>query len=692
MGEEELGRLLVRLLGDSSDFKAMMGDAKKDMKEAEKNVAEVGKGVKTLEERLGSMAGIAATAFGAFKAKEFLQESLDAYKEQAKADRQLTQILKLNGRAVKDLNADYQEFASTLQDTIPIADESVVAMLKQAELMGLTGEKAKQAVKNSIALAAAHGGEADSYMRMTIAMENGRMGRIGMLLGMGEMEEGADKLAVAQEKLNRMWEFAQEDAKSLGNQSKILGNQYNNLQEDFGKVISEAIAPFRKQMMETKKELIQWASGWSSETKAIATGALALTAALAGLTAAVGTFVAFKGTIIATGAAMRAFAVGFATSPITLWVAAIAGAVVVLKQLSDRFTGAKESAKELEATLGRIKTRTTEIGGKETSAIEQMMGLEDVDKKKAELERAFHEISALIERRLKAVDATAAAASNRDVGIRHVPILGEAFDQDFKEAESKLRMQQDLLKTALENRESIRRALAGIDKDRAREAGKAGIGAIGAIADGMAGAAEQALDLQKSVDSLNRSMQIQIGTFGMTSEEAELYKLRLEGATEEQLVAAKASAAWLKQLGEQKALMEQGKEVAKEFMTPQEKFAERMADLDRMLKGGAISQDVFQRATESAQKQLEDATRATSDMTMEVQRLDAALSGGADAKERIANFRAMLETQEESRLKRNPAPVANGAVAEKAAVSVLEQIRDLLKDRDVIEVEVEDLE
>lgn len=266
--------MVVRLMGDGTDYQSMLGEAQSATQAATSAIMAGGKSIEGISTSIRGFATAAVQSLAALGAVNWLKGALHSFQEQASVERQLTNIMEINGRQVETLMGQYQEFASAIQQTTTVADEQALALIKQAELFGVTGDAAMRAAKNAIALAAVHGGEAGGFVRQTAMLEQGKLGRLSMLLGMGELEEGTDKVAAAQEKLAKMFQFAQKESQSLGGQIKQLKNFYDDLMEDFGKVISEFTKPMRLEIIDRLKDAIDWVKSWSDQAKlAVVAGA-----------------------------------------------------------------------------------------------------------------------------------------------------------------------------------------------------------------------------------------------------------------------------------------------------------------------------------------------------------------------------------------------------------------------------------
>ena len=165
------------------------------------------------------------------------------------------------------------------------------------------------------------------------------------------------------------------------------------------------------------------------------------------------------------------------------------------------------------------------------------------------------------------------------------------------------------------------------------------------IAEGLEKALQKMKDaklLQNDIDSMTTSMELQAKTFGMTSRQVAIYKLQLRGATDEQLKAARAADATLTAMEEQQNLINDGKSLTQSLRTEQEKYNDEMARFQKLLDGGAISQETFERAAKKAKKTLDEATKdKTVKIKIRVAGLDAIEAGTAAAFDAFNDFQTL---------------------------------------------------
>lgn len=149
-------------------------------------------------------------------------------------------------------------------------------------------------------------------------------------------------------------------------------------------------------------------------------------------------------------------------------------------------------------------------------------------------------------------------------------------------------------------------------------------------------------DAGKFVDKLKE----QVATFGMTSNEAEIYKLQIAGADEAVLGQARSLDEQLKALEESKKaheemakaqedLTNEGKKVFEETRTPLEQYEAKIKDLEKLLDVGAINQDTFNRAVAKAQGEL------GGESPTELKFAGAALFGSSEARTAILQHRGI---------------------------------------------------
>jgi tetratricopeptide (TPR) repeat protein len=145
-------------------------------------------------------------------------------------------------------------------------------------------------------------------------------------------------------------------------------------------------------------------------------------------------------------------------------------------------------------------------------------------------------------------------------------------------------------------------------------------------------------ELQQGVKSLSKSLDDQAEAIGLTSEQAKLHKLELEGlgAVDRILLEGKVEInRWLKKQNE---LFKEGADTIKQTRTPLEAYSDQIDKLQKMLAVGAITPNVFARALQEARKHFDAARESAAGARQEIQKLEGVLAGSAEAASHIIDY------------------------------------------------------
>jgi len=128
--------------------------------------------------------------------------------------------------------ADYDKFASSIQRLTVVDDDAVKGLLQQSEALGVTGNAAKRAAKNAVALQAARGISAQSAIRMTAALEQGNTSLLTrMLPSLRNAKTETEKMAMAQDLLGKMFKVAEAEAGSIKGAYAQMNNAISDTYE-----------------------------------------------------------------------------------------------------------------------------------------------------------------------------------------------------------------------------------------------------------------------------------------------------------------------------------------------------------------------------------------------------------------------------------------------------------------------------
>jgi hypothetical protein len=166
--------------------------------------------------------------------------------------------------------------------------------------------------------------------------------------------------------------------------------------------------------------------------------------------------------------------------------------------------------------------------------------------------------------------------------------------------------------------------------------------------------------IKKATDKLKE----QIDTFGKTSSELEIYKLKVAGATDEELKGLTAMSDKLKAL-EKQGLPDFAKGLADRLKNPVEKYREELGKLRDSFNAGLIDKSALVRGFVSAQKELGGTT----------QKFAGAIDVGS--KEARSN-RLAATTGRTDGIKALEKATLEGTAAQKETVTVLGQIKGIL--------------
>jgi hypothetical protein len=126
---------------------------------------------------------------------------------------------------------------------------------------------------------------------------------------------------------------------------------------------------------------------------------------------------------------------------------------------------------------------------------------------------------------------------------------------------------------------------------------------------------------------LEQTFAKQAATFGMSGRQAELYKLQLAGATQQELAQAQAMDTLLTAQESAARAQQQGAQITRSVRDRHEEYRAKVAELDQLLAKGAITQQTYNRAVHEAASHIHTAKDAAVDLMHALQGGIAALAG-----------------------------------------------------------------
>lgn len=309
-----MSALKVQIGAELRELENALSSVSRKVSDVGKNLESMGKTLSTrVTAPIVAFAGVAVRAFG----------------QQEDAERKLRAALQANGRQVESLFNRYNQFASEMQRTTIIGDETTLAMLQQAESLGLTADSAERAVKNSIAMQSAFGVNAESAIRYTAALEQGNATMLTRYIPtLRDIEDESERVAEAQRVLANAFNVAESEAQGSRGQLIQLKNSVGDLLEVIGEVVAQAIQPF-----------VKWLKNMAESLQNTDRETIALGVAIAGLVAGIGPALFIIGKLTV--------AIGFLVSPIGLVIAALAALAAAVLYVWDNWQAITERISDI---------------------------------------------------------------------------------------------------------------------------------------------------------------------------------------------------------------------------------------------------------------------------------------------------------------------------------------------------------
>lgn len=316
--------LKVSIGADIADLQKGIGKVESQLKSFGTSMTNMGKTLSTRVTAPLTALGTAAVA---------------AFGQQEQAELRLRAALNANGRAVDSLFNKYADFASQMQATTVVGDETTIEMLAQAEALGLTGDAAERAVRNSIAMQSAFGVNAQSALRYTAALEQGNATMLTRYIPtLREIDDESERAAEAQRVLGKAFSAAEAEAQSTLGGFQQYKNALGDAFEDIGESIVEAFN-INEIVQNSIKRVESFRKAFASMSDDAKRRIVLITGAIAGIGPA----------LIGIGVTVSALGVAFGAlvSPIGLAVAAIAGLAAGVLYVWDNWKAIKERISDL---------------------------------------------------------------------------------------------------------------------------------------------------------------------------------------------------------------------------------------------------------------------------------------------------------------------------------------------------------
>ena len=223
-----------------------LADFQKSGKEIEKFSKQSAKSIGKIESGLGNLAKGALAAGAAYFTARGLISGIKAVTQaaatQEAAVNDLNTALATAGDFSQEASDDLQAFASELQNTTTVGDETTLKMLALAKTFGVTNDGAKDLVRAATELSAATGKSLESSVTNLGKTFAGLTGELGESLPAlrGLSAESLKAGGAVQLVLDRFSGSAAGKLNTFEGATTALGNAFGDLQENIGKAITNS--------------------------------------------------------------------------------------------------------------------------------------------------------------------------------------------------------------------------------------------------------------------------------------------------------------------------------------------------------------------------------------------------------------------------------------------------------------------
>lgn len=240
----------------SLDDKSVKQGFDRIQKSADDSAKKIGLSFKNEAASLGRIAGgaaiggiIAQTIISGFSSafrgiKNIVSKGIDESIQEQNAITRLNTALQGVGRFTQQASQDFQNFATQVQQTQNVADDTTLSLLSYASSFTKTNEQTKLATQAAIDFAAATGQDAQTALRQLIATQSGAVGRLGQLIPelrtlTEEQLRSGDAIDVVAEKFRG---FAAQQTQTFSGSILRLNLAFGDLQQSFGDLITQSPA------------------------------------------------------------------------------------------------------------------------------------------------------------------------------------------------------------------------------------------------------------------------------------------------------------------------------------------------------------------------------------------------------------------------------------------------------------------
>lgn len=190
------------------------------------NAIVLNQALELLKKGFGAVAAVAESTVGAFI-------------EQERAEKLLSNALKINGAQSADAMDQFKQFADALQDTTTVSDQTALSLIAMAKASGTSDEMAKKLVTTAVDMGATFNKDVNEPFEALLASLKGQAEGLSKYdIHLKDLSEGAARAGAGVNYLSKsLAGMAQGDAKTLGGSLVQLKNQFSALLTQVGGAI-----------------------------------------------------------------------------------------------------------------------------------------------------------------------------------------------------------------------------------------------------------------------------------------------------------------------------------------------------------------------------------------------------------------------------------------------------------------------
>lgn len=195
-----------------------------------------------LKSMVGPIAAVGAAYLSWRGISSIIQESIGAFVIQEKAVEDLNAILEINGDKADELLPSYKSFASELQVLTNVGDETTLAMMKQARILGFQADEVEAATQAAIGLTEVGMSQEESIKALAKARE-GDFGSLQELIpAIREAGSQQEKMDILNRKAAEGFKLAGRGTDTMGGSLQSMRNNWGDILETLGKTFGPLIA------------------------------------------------------------------------------------------------------------------------------------------------------------------------------------------------------------------------------------------------------------------------------------------------------------------------------------------------------------------------------------------------------------------------------------------------------------------